>query len=474
MSQRVFTALGTVNAARKKDDLDKRLVVDSKHQLVSKEPSDWDVRGLNMIQDGIDAVRWAWILLKFGTEKAVNKYCDWWITLVRRNSAKLPQIKTLWESFAWDIAMRMRQTETFNTITDELMADLSTVNDALMQSPRKKQRTTDNHDRYQERPKGTKANGKGRGYKGRGRGYKGWGQQYNTPPWPAQWHPPDTTHISTDSSDHATTSHRATAQHQLATAATQYLATTGTTDTVPTAERLTPSASQFSTNTSRRCIWETSPPSTSRPLSRSWTTSTRTSRSWSSPLEAHRAQTSPPSSSSRKGQQAQRATYFNTRPTSSPPLRKPFTQYQYTCSWRTLCRTKTSKQIFPIYPPSWTSSLSLLTQADGGIIHRRRLWWPSVDWEHVQNGHANGWTTSRDGPDFTIRSQLHSSRPSTQRHTQHHQCSRIRASFIASLHQPLTRPVAPPPPGPTRNRTPWHDGRQTTADSHHGSTRQST
>ena len=153
MSQRLFTALGTVNSTRKKDDLDKRLVVDSKHQLVSKEPSDWDVRGLNMIQDGIDAVRWAWILIKFGTEKAVNKYCDWWITLVRRNSTKLPQIKTLWESFAWDIAVRMRQTETFNTITDELMADLSTVNDALMQSPRKKQRTTDNHDRYQERPK---------------------------------------------------------------------------------------------------------------------------------------------------------------------------------------------------------------------------------------------------------------------------------------------------------------------------------
>ena len=147
-----------------------------------------------MIQDGIDAVRWAWILIKFGTEKAVNKYCDWWITLVRRNSAKLPQIKTLRESFAWDIAMRMRQTETFNTITDELMADLSTVNDALMQSPRKKQRTTDNHDRYQECPKGTKANGKGRGYKGRGRGYKGWGQQYNTPPWPAQWQMPPTPH----------------------------------------------------------------------------------------------------------------------------------------------------------------------------------------------------------------------------------------------------------------------------------------
>ncbi|CAE7513852.1 unnamed protein product, partial [Symbiodinium pilosum] len=44
MSQRVFTSLGTVNANRKKDDLDKRLIVDNKQQLVTKEPPDWDVR----------------------------------------------------------------------------------------------------------------------------------------------------------------------------------------------------------------------------------------------------------------------------------------------------------------------------------------------------------------------------------------------------------------------------------------------
>ena len=231
MSQRVFAALGTVNAARKKDDLDKRLVVDSKHQLISKEPSDWDVRGLNMIQDGIDAVRWAWILIKFGTEKAVNKYCDWWITLVRRNSNKLPQITTLWESFAWDIAMRMRQSETFSTITEELMADLSTVNDALMQSPKKKQRTTDINDRYQERTKGNKANGKGRGYKGRGKGYKGWGQQYNTWQWPTQWQIPTTAHAFPRPTRPATTTHHATAQPQLAAASPQRLAASGTAGT---------------------------------------------------------------------------------------------------------------------------------------------------------------------------------------------------------------------------------------------------
>ena len=29
--------------------------------------------------------------------------------------------------------------------------------------------------------------------------------------------------------------------------------------------------------------------------------------------------------------------------------------------------------------------LVIVDAADGGIIHRRRLWWPSVDWEHVQD-----------------------------------------------------------------------------------------
>ena len=63
MSPPVFTSLGTVNSNRKKDDLDKRLIVDNKQQLVTKEPPDWDVRGASMMQDGIEAVKWAWILI---------------------------------------------------------------------------------------------------------------------------------------------------------------------------------------------------------------------------------------------------------------------------------------------------------------------------------------------------------------------------------------------------------------------------
>ena len=186
MSQRVFTSLGTVNANRKKDDLDKRLIVDSKQQLVTKEPPDWDVRGISMILDGIEAVKWAWILIKFGTEKSVIKYCDWFTTLVRKNNTRLAQIKTLWETFAWDIAMRMRQNETFPVITEEIMQDLTTVNDALMQSPKKKQRDNQEPQRWRT-PKGQP--GKGKGNKGK---TKGTGKQWQWPQqaWATTWQPP--------------------------------------------------------------------------------------------------------------------------------------------------------------------------------------------------------------------------------------------------------------------------------------------
>ena len=53
IAHRVFTSLGSVNSARKKDNVDRKIALDNTHQLVTKEPEDWDVRGSMMIQDGI-------------------------------------------------------------------------------------------------------------------------------------------------------------------------------------------------------------------------------------------------------------------------------------------------------------------------------------------------------------------------------------------------------------------------------------
>ena len=133
-------------------------------------------------------------------------------------------------------------------------------------------------------------------------------------------------------------------------------------------------------------------------------------------------------------------------------------------SWRTSCHTRTSRQTSPTYQLSWTFSPSLSTQqmeasyiADGSGGHP---WTGNTcirSWRATPHGHVNGWTASKDGPD------------STALHTRHHQCSRTRASSLPDH----TGPRRGRAPSPHPNQRPWHGGRQTTDDSHRGSTRPS-
>ena len=99
MSQRTFTALGTINANRKKDNVDKQLIIDCKNNISTKDPADWDVRGSMMIPDAIDSICWAWIPPKYGTEKRIHRYCEWFKGLTRKDTQRLPQIRTLLEAF---------------------------------------------------------------------------------------------------------------------------------------------------------------------------------------------------------------------------------------------------------------------------------------------------------------------------------------------------------------------------------------
>ena len=69
-----------------------------------------------MLIDATQAIRWAWILLKYDSETAINKYVDWFHGLIRQNAQRIHNVKLLWEDFAWDIAMRMRSTETLSAI----------------------------------------------------------------------------------------------------------------------------------------------------------------------------------------------------------------------------------------------------------------------------------------------------------------------------------------------------------------------
>ena len=94
-----------------------------------------------MLHDAIEAIRWAWILLKYGSENSINKYVNWSQGLLRKHSQRVQNVQALWEDFLWGIATCVRNKETFATITEELMADLTKTNEILQQPLTKKPRT---------------------------------------------------------------------------------------------------------------------------------------------------------------------------------------------------------------------------------------------------------------------------------------------------------------------------------------------
>ena len=169
MSQRVWTSFNTINANRKRDTTEKRLILDDTNNITEKSPEDWDVRGLWMLHDTIEAIRWAWILLTYGSENSINKYVNWFQGLLRKHAQRVPNVKALWEDFSWDIAMRMRNKETFATVTEDLMADLTKTNEILQQPLTKKPRTGKGQGQQNTRYKGYQPKwsppGKGRRYR---------------------------------------------------------------------------------------------------------------------------------------------------------------------------------------------------------------------------------------------------------------------------------------------------------------------
>ena len=117
---------------------------------------------------------------------------------------------------------------------------------------------------------------------------------------------------------------------------------------------------------------------------------------------------------------------------------------------------------------------------DGGVIHRRRLWWLSVHWTIVskQLSQHTPWSLH----------WLHKDTPWARLHNQSHRCYSLRWTPNNTQHQTSCRrgvcSIASPPPYPTlradphhnivtRNQTPSKDGEQINKGLRRGSTRAS-
>ena len=86
-----------------------------------------------MLIDAIKAIRWAWILIKYGIPRPSSISTSIGSSSSSVNTQRIPNVKSLWEDFSWDIAMRMRASETFQVITEDLMTDITRVTDTMHQ-----------------------------------------------------------------------------------------------------------------------------------------------------------------------------------------------------------------------------------------------------------------------------------------------------------------------------------------------------
>lgn len=131
LQKRSFTASGEVNPLQKQTKSTQLLRVQDDQIIQDEDNRVWTPRSILALLDGVNSVRWAWVLLQLGEEDHVHTFSDWFIQKIRARPNKLENIRIFWESAGWRIAMGMRAGQTFGEISAEVMADVDLLNEAM-------------------------------------------------------------------------------------------------------------------------------------------------------------------------------------------------------------------------------------------------------------------------------------------------------------------------------------------------------
>ena len=141
LQHRHFTATGNINSRINDKKHETILTIDSESKtLVEKNKADWDPHTLLMVMDGLEAIKWAWILIHIGEETDIQNYIQRFEQLVRRHADRIPQVKEAWNTFSWQLAMQMRSGVTFKEASADILQDTIQLTDILSQPASKRPR----------------------------------------------------------------------------------------------------------------------------------------------------------------------------------------------------------------------------------------------------------------------------------------------------------------------------------------------
>ena len=131
LQKRSFNAAGEVNPLQKSPKKSSMLTFDEDNQLVTTEEPIWSPRSLLAIIDGVNSIRWAMILVRWGEERHVHSYADWMIAKARSQPQRGEQFVAYWQWAGWRMAMAMRNGSTFQESAEAIIGDVNKYNEIM-------------------------------------------------------------------------------------------------------------------------------------------------------------------------------------------------------------------------------------------------------------------------------------------------------------------------------------------------------
>lgn len=125
LQQRTFQANGEPNPLSKRDRTSTMLTP----------------RSVLSILDGLAAVRWAYVLIKIGSEQSIHAFYDWLVRLARSRPQKTDQFGQFYTTTSWKLVLEMRSGKTFEEVTAILMRDYDSFSECVSRDPLQTQKT---------------------------------------------------------------------------------------------------------------------------------------------------------------------------------------------------------------------------------------------------------------------------------------------------------------------------------------------
>lgn len=131
VASRTFSASGEPNPLSKKEREKATTLTVTGDKLVSTPEEVWVPRSILSVLDGLQSIRWCLILLKFGSEQAINAFFDWLTRLARSRPQKMEQFSQFWLTVSWRLATEMRSGRSFEDSVAPIMRDYDTFTECM-------------------------------------------------------------------------------------------------------------------------------------------------------------------------------------------------------------------------------------------------------------------------------------------------------------------------------------------------------